>query len=143
MFKELLAPAPPPTALSTYTTINGAMYIATGLLFWLWPYALELFGHPALTPATQGPIRGIGIAVIQIGWFYIWGARTRNVAFSLASVVNRLLFGPVLILPLVFMKLLEPTLGIPFVVIDVVLGLGMFVIWKRGQAAPVEGAAHV
>lgn len=135
MLKELLAPPPPATPLSTYTTINGMVYMLMGLSFWIWPYALELFGHPALTPATQGPIRGIGIAVIQIGWFYVWGARTRNVAFSLASVVNRLVFGPVLILPLVYMKLLEPTLGIPFVVIDMILGAGMFALWKRTQGA--------
>ena len=99
-------------------------------MFWLYPYALELFGYPKLTDDVAGYTRGIGIAVIQIGWFYIWGARTRSESFALATVVNRF-FGPVLILPLVFMKLLEPALGIPFVIIDLVLATGSYIIWKR------------
>ncbi|HNH49408.1 MAG TPA: hypothetical protein PKY30_20335 [Myxococcota bacterium] len=133
MFKALLAPPPgPSTVLTTYTTINGAVYMSTGVLFWLYPYALELFGSPKLTDDVAGYTRGIGIAVIQIGWFYLWGARTRSVSFCLSTIVNRF-FGPVLILPLVFMKLLEPALGIPFVVIDLVLATGAFIIWNRTE----------
>jgi hypothetical protein len=133
-FKSLMSPVPPPTALSKYTTFNGVLYMATGTLFWLYPYALELFGHPPLTVATAGPTRGIGIAVMQIGWFYLWGARTRSESFSLATIVNRF-FARVLILPLVYLKLLEPTLGIPFVVIDLLLATGMLIVWKRSQGA--------
>jgi len=72
------------------------------------------------------------IKLLVTGAYMSVGDDPRNVAFSLASIINRCLFGPVMILPLVYFKLLEPTLGIPFVVIDVVLGVGMFVIWKRG-----------
>lgn len=81
MFKALLAPTGPSTPLSTYITINGVIYMSTGFLFWLYPYALELFGSPKLTDDVAGYARGIGIAVIQIGWFYLWGARTRSRVF--------------------------------------------------------------
>lgn len=148
MIDVMRQPVAPPTALSRYTTFNGILYVLTGLTFMLWPYCLELVGHPPLTVASAGPIRGVGISVIYIGSFYIWGARSRFVPISLASVVNRVFLGPVLILPLVYLKLMEPMLGIPFCVLDVVLGVGMYVVWKQTQAAApavpaAEGAAHV
>lgn len=130
MLKVLFAPAPPHTALSWYITWNGALYLSSGVMFWVWPYALEWLGAPALSTVEAGYVRSIGIAVIQIGWFYLWGARTRSEVFCLSTIPNRLA-APLLILPLVFTGRLVPALGIPFSILDPVLAIGAWIVWKR------------
>ena len=130
MFDALFAPAGPSTPLSRYITWNGALYLSSGVMFWVWPYGLEWMGAPALSDTEAGYVRAIGIAVIQIGWFYLWGARTRSDVFGLSTVVNRLA-APLLILPLVFTGRLEPALGIPFALLDPVLGVGAWLVWRR------------
>ena len=149
LFQAMKAPPPgPATPLTTYTYVNGVLYLGLGLTFMLYPYVLELGGYPAITPAAAGPLRGVGVAVIYIALFYLWTARSRFVPGALGSVFNRVVLGPLLILPLVGLGLMEPMLGVPMVLMDVVFGIGMYVAWKRSLVAagatPISpGGTHV
>lgn len=141
MFEAMKQPVPPGNVLTTYTIFNGVFYLLTGLTFLLWPQCLELAGHPPITPEVAGPIRGVGLSVIYIASFYLWTARSRFVPTLLGSVVNRLVLGPAVILPLVYLGLMHPMLGIPFCLMDVVFGIGMYIAWRITVA---QGAvAHV
>jgi hypothetical protein len=134
MIQAMRVPVAPATPLSRFTFWNGLIYLPTGFLFLLFPQVLELTGYPPLGDAA-GPIRGVGLCVIYIGSFYLWGARSRFTPLALATVFNRVFVGPLLILPLVYFKLMHPLLGIPFMLLDMVLGGAMYVIWKRTEGA--------
>src|SRR5215470_15700128 len=93
-----------PTTLSTgskYAVMNGVIYLVLGGLFIVWPGATQtLFRDRAFVGDEQGLIRVIGLTVIVIGWLYVFGGRTGGRQFSAASVIDRLIFVPVVLLPL-------------------------------------------
>jgi hypothetical protein len=134
MIKAMMIPVSPPTPLSRFTFWNGLIYLPTGLLFLFFPQVLELTGYPTLGDAA-GPVRGVGLCVVYIGSFYLWSARSRFTPLALATVFNRVFVGPLLILPLVAFNLMHPLLGIPFMVLDMVLGGVMYFIWKQTEGA--------
>ena len=136
MSAALFRPAVPATLLTRYLMVNGLMYLSSGVLFVLWPYAMELAGTPKLLDAEAGYLRMVGLGVMQIASFYLFGMRTRWDGFALSSLFNRFL-APVEILPLVFLGLLEPMLGIPFTLTDAFLATVGFVIWQR--SGPSQG----
>lgn len=126
----------PATTFSRYLNVNGLMYFSSGMLFVVWPYAMELAGAPKLLAPEAGYLRLVGVLVMQIASFYLFGVRTGWEGFSLSTLFNRFL-APVEILPLVFMGLLEPMLGIPFTLTDVALATIGLVIWRR--SGPTKG----
>lgn len=75
-------------------------------------------------------MRVAGFSVLVIGWFYVFGARTRAASFALATVVDRALV-PVFLLPLGLTGAIEPNLAYAFSILDPVLGLGAFLVWRR------------
>lgn len=128
----LLATSPNSTPLARYTAWNGALYLALGAIFYAYPGALQLAGAAPFAANEEGLVRALGAAVAVIGWLYIFGARTRADSFGLATVVDRLAI-PVLLVPLVVLGMVDPFLGVPFAVLDPVLGIGAFVIWSRSR----------
>lgn len=137
IFQAMLAPAPPATPLSRFTAFTGLFNLPIGLLLLVYPQALELTGYPPIGDAA-GPLRGVGICVVYISCFYLAVARSRFAPAALATVVARIFLGPLMILPLVFLKLMHPLLGIPLMISDLVMGAIMWVIWAR-----TEGASNV
>src|SRR6516165_6818301 len=93
-----------PAALSTgskYAVINGVIYLGAGVLLILWPGVTQtLFMDRAFVGDEQGLIRVAGLTVVVIGWLYVFGGRSGGRQFSAASVVDRLVFVPVVLLPL-------------------------------------------
>lgn len=133
-FPTLLA-APPATPLSRYTAWNGALYLALGAVFYAWPGAANvLFGAAPYEAGEEGLLRVVGVTVMVIGWFYVWGARTRADSFGLATIVDRALI-PLLLLPLAVTGAVDPRLVLPFAILDPLLAIGAFVIWRRSARA--------
>jgi hypothetical protein len=98
----LETPAGSPGALSRYTFWNGVMYLALGGALYLAPDVVRqlLFMAP-FAGHEEGYMRLLGVAVAIIGWFYVFGARTRADSFALSTVADRMAV-PVLLLPLYF-----------------------------------------
>jgi hypothetical protein len=67
-----------PTNLSTaskYTAMNGVIYLAAGVLLIVWPGLTQtLLMERAFVGDEHGLIRVMGLAVVVIGWFYLFGA---------------------------------------------------------------------
>lgn len=136
-FVSTLLARGPSTPLSRYTGWNGALYLATGLLLYAWPGAAQaLFFAPPFAGSEAGILRMLGVALAVIGWFYVMGARTGADSFGLATVVDRLLV-PFLFVPLALTGAVAPQLALPFAVLDPVLAVGAFFIWRRqARASP-------
>jgi hypothetical protein len=133
-FLEALLAKPKSTPLSTYTTWNGVFYFVLGLSFFAWPGQVQLlFGADPFEAGEAGLMRVIGFTVAILGWFYIMGGRTGAASFGLATVVDRVLV-PAFLLPLGFSGSVDLHLVVPFAVLDPVLGIGAFIVWKRSTA---------
>lgn len=133
-FFETLMASPPSTPLSRYTAWNGALYVAMGLGLFAWPGQVQLLFRAAPFEAGEsGLVRLVGVVLAIIGWFYVMGARTRADSFSLATVVDRAAL-PLFLVPLAVTGAVDPHIALPFSILDPLLALGAFVIWRRQRA---------
>jgi hypothetical protein len=134
----LSKPREPLTPLARYTQANGAFYLALGLMVYTWPGMMGLVGAGPLEGQEPALFRVIGMAIAIIGWFYVMGARTNRDSFGLATFADRILV-PFFLLPLVLAGDVDPVLVLPVAILDPILGIGAFAIWKRqsggGEAA--------
>ena len=67
---------------SKYTAMNGIVYLSAGALLILWPGAVQaIFRDRAFAGDEQGIIRALGMAVVVIGWLYLFGGRSESRPF--------------------------------------------------------------
>src|SRR5262245_33196114 len=131
LIKDLLEKPTTLSAASKYAAMNGVIYLALGGLFIVWPGATQtLFRDRAFVGDEQGLIRVIGLTVIVIGWLYVFGGRTGGRQFAAASVVDRLIFVPVVLLPLAIAGVF-PHLLVAFTILDMTLAVGAWVLLRR------------
>jgi hypothetical protein len=127
-------PAGPHSRLSRYIVANGLLYLAIGAAIYVLPAAvlMRLFFLDHLTGYEDSLARLVGVAVAILGWFYVMGGRTRADSFGLSTVVDRLLV-PVLLVPLWLLGTAPPGLVLPFAILDPLLALGAYAIWRQEQ----------
>jgi hypothetical protein len=93
-----------PQRLSTaskYTALNGIGYLAIGAILIAWPGAIQtVFREPPFAGHEQALMRVIGLTVVGIGWLYLFGGRSGARQFIVASVIDRLVFVPAVLVPL-------------------------------------------
>jgi hypothetical protein len=123
-----------PTSLSTasrYTVLNGFVYLAAGALLVVWPGATQtLFRDPAFVGHEGALIRVIGLTVVVIGWLYLFGGRSGARQVVAASVIDRLVFIPAVLVPLA-MSGVFPHLLTTFAILDPTLGIGAWMLLGR------------
>lgn len=121
-------PDTPASKLSRYTMWNGVLYLLLGGALFVLPGGV----HQAImgVAADQvGNVRLVGMCVGIIGWFYVMGARTGATSFGLATVVDRAAV-PFLLGALVVAGEVTLQQVIAFAVLDPLLALGAFLIWR-------------
>jgi hypothetical protein len=123
-------PDEPLTPLARYTQANGLLYLTLGLVIYAWPGVMGLVGAGPLEGQESALYRTLGFAIAIIGWFYVMGARTNRDSFGLATFADRILV-PFFVLPLVVTGQVDPMLVLPVAILDPILGIGAFLIWKR------------
>jgi uncharacterized membrane protein len=90
----------------------------------VWPEVTQaLFREPAFVGHEQALMRVIGLTVVVIGWLYFFGGRSGARQFIAASVVDRLVFVPAVLIPLAIAGVF-PHLFLTFAVLDAVLAIG-------------------
>jgi hypothetical protein len=94
---------------------------------------LELQFRVPLRGYEVGLSNALGMTLLVIGFFYVMGARTGRASFGLATVVDRA-FVPFLLGSLLLRDLVAPMMVVPFMILDPVLALGAFLIWRKEQA---------
>jgi hypothetical protein len=131
LIKDLLEK---PTTLSTaskYTVLNGVVYLGAGALLVVWPGATQtLFMDPAFLGHEEALIRVIGLTLVVIGWLYLFGGRSGARQFVAASVIDRLVFIPAVLVPLAIAGVF-PHLLMTFAILDPSLAIGAWVFLGR------------
>ena len=116
---------------SKYTAMNGIVYLSAGALLILWPGAVQaIFRDRAFVGDEQGIIRALGMAVVVIGWLYLFAGRSGSGQAVAASVIDRLTIVPLVLLPLAAYGVF-PHLFIFFALLDMSLGIGAWVLLRR------------
>ena len=118
---------------SKYTAMNGIVYLSAGALLILWPDAVQaIFRDRAFAGDEQGLIRALGMAVVVIGWLYLFGGRGGGRQVVVASVIDRLIFVPVVLLPVAASGIF-PHVLVAFTVLDMSLAVGAWVLLARAR----------
>lgn len=68
-------------------------------------------------------MRVVGLTVVVIGWLYLFGGRSGARQFIVASVIDRLVFVPPVLVPLAIAGVF-PRLLLTFTIVDALLGCG-------------------
>jgi len=136
MLIQRLRELPGPLSISSrFTVANGLIYIASGALLLLWPAVIQtLMFDTEFVGREEALIRLVGLTVMFIGWFYLFGGRTGGKQFIAATVINRVFVVPVVLIPLALAGVFPVLLGL-FAILDPVLGLvAWFLLGKESQA---------
>jgi hypothetical protein len=72
----------------------------------------------------------IGLTVVVIGWLYIFGGRSGARQFIAASVIDRLIFVPAVLIPLAIAGVF-PRLFLIFTIVDALLAVGAWALLAR------------
>ena len=123
-----LKQAPPSLSpASKFTVACGLFYMANGLLLLAWPGCVQtLFFDPAFAGRDASLVRLIGMLLAIVGWFYVFGGRSGGRQFVAATVIDRLLLVPAVLVPLALSGIF-PHLLFTFAVLDPLLAL---VAWR-------------
>lgn len=125
--------ASPPTlaASSKFTVLNGFIYLAAGALLMIWPGSVQtLFLDPDFMGHEASLVRVLGMAVAIIGWFYVFGGRSGGRQVVAASVLDRVILVPLVLVPIA-MSGVFPHLLFTFAILDPLLGLVSWYLLAR------------
>lgn len=130
-FKELLDKPAILSAESKYAVWNGLIYLAFGAVFIVWPGVVQMIFLDQAFVGNEGALfRVIGMAVAVIGWLYVFGGRSGARQFGPASVLDRVVLVPLVLVPLAMAGVFPHTLG-AFAIIDPALAMGAWLLHKR------------
>lgn len=111
------------SASSKFTSLNGVIYLLMGIMLIIWPNAVQvLFRDPEFVGREAALVRIVGMTVAIIGWFYVFGGRSGGRQIVAASVLDRIILVPVVLIPTALSGVF-PHLLWTFAILDPVLGL--------------------
>lgn len=131
LVKDLLQKPSELSTASAYTVMNGLVYLMTGALFVVWPGVVQtLFRDAAFVGHESALIRMFGLTTVVIGWLYFFGGRSGARQPVAASVIDRLVFVPAVLLPLAIAGVF-PHLLVTFVILEAAMALCAWVLLSR------------
>ena len=122
-FSDLLEKPANLSAESKWAVLNGYMYLALGGLLIVWPGAVQTIFMDRPFVGHEGALfRVVGMALAVIGWLYVFGGRSGARQFGPASILDRVVLVPGVLVPLALagvfphilaaVAILDPTLAI-------------------------------
>jgi len=129
-FIQELTTAGRSTPLSRYIVGNGVLYLVAGVVVLAWPQVTYLLGADEFVADESGLVRVLGFVMMIIGWFYVMGGRTGATSFGLATIVDRAVV-PFALCGIAATGAVDWGLILPFAILDPVLAVGAFLIWRR------------
>jgi len=131
LLKALLQKPATLSVASRFTALNGILYLASGLLLVIWPgVAQTIFMESEFVGREEGLIRVIGLTLGVIGWFYFFGGRSGARQIVAASVVDRLIFVPAVLIPIALFGVF-PKLMLTFGILDPTLAVIAWILFRR------------
>jgi hypothetical protein len=135
LIDDLLAKPATLSRASKYTVMNGVLYLCAGALLVAWPGATQtIFMDRAFVGDEAGLVRALGLTLVVIGWLYFFGGRSDARQMVAASVVDRLVFVPVVLGSLAVAGVFPHLLG-TVAIFDPALAIGAWVIALAGRDA--------
>jgi hypothetical protein len=128
---DLLEKPPNLSTSSKYTAMNGILYLATGGLLVAWPEVTQAIFMDAPFVGHEGAlIRVIGLTLAVIGWLYLFGGRSGARQIVAASVLDRLVFVPAVLVPVALAGVF-PHLLLTLAILDPLLAIGAWALLGR------------
>jgi hypothetical protein len=123
LISDLAEASPGRAAASRFTSACGILYLATGLGILAWPGQVQvLFGERAFVGHEGVLVRVIGMLIAIVGWFYFFGGRTGGRQFVAATVLDRMVLVPLVLVPVALAGVF-PKVMATFAVLDPALAL--------------------
>jgi hypothetical protein len=130
LIEDLLEKPASLSAASRYTVMNGVVYLGCGALLIAWPGVTQtIFMDRAFVGNEEALIRVMGMTVAVIGWLYLFGGRSGGRQVVAASVIDRLVLVPAVLVPLAIAGVF-PHLLITFAILDPLLGIGAWLLLR-------------
>jgi hypothetical protein len=130
LIKDLLDKPASLSTASRYTVMNGFIYLGVGALLIAWPGVTQtIFMDRAFVGDEAALIRVMGMTVAVIGWLYVFGGRSGGRQVVAASVVDRLVLVPAVLVPLALAGVF-PHLLLAFAILDPLLGIGAWLLLR-------------
>ena len=83
---------------SRYTAMNGLIYLGAGTLVLIWPGMVQtIFRDAEFVGNEAALIRVVGMAVMVIGWLYLFGGLSGGRRIVAASVLDRVVLVPLVL----------------------------------------------
>jgi hypothetical protein len=131
LFNDLLEQPFDQRITSKYTTVNGLLYLAVGALVLIWPGMVQtIFRDASFVGNEAALIRVIGMTVMVIGWLYLFGGLSGGRRIVAASVLDRVVLVPLVLVPLAISGVF-PHFLLAFAVLDPALGIGAWLLLNR------------
>jgi hypothetical protein len=128
---DLFEKSPNLSTVSKYTTMNGIIYLGAGVALIVWPGVVQtLFMDAAFVGNEAALFRVVGMTASAIGWLYFFGGRSGAREFVAASVIDRLVIVPGVLVPLAISGVF-PHVLLAFAALDVSLAIGALVLRAR------------
>jgi hypothetical protein len=116
---------------SKYLIANGFIYLGGGVVLLVWPGAVQtLLFEPAFVGHEEGLFRVIGVALAIVGWLCLNGGRSGTRLMVAATVPDRVILVPVVLVPLA-MSGVFPHFLIAIAILDPLMGIGAWLLLRR------------
>ena len=110
-FSDLLEKPANLSTESKYAVMNGYIYLAIGAPLIVWPGAVQTILMDRPFVGDEGAIfRVTGMALAVIGWLYVFGGRSGARQFGPASILDRVVLVPGVLVPLAIAGVFPHTL---------------------------------
>ena len=120
------------SSASTFTWMCGVFYMASGALVMLWPGATQaLLRDPDFVGHEAALFQVLGMLLLIVGWLYLFGGRSGGRQFVAATIVDRIVLVPLVLVPTALAGVFPHTL-LMFAVVDPALALvGWFLLSRK------------
>jgi hypothetical protein len=116
---------------SRWAAMNGHIYLGLGALFVIWPGAVQtIFRDDDFAAHEEALFRVLGMTVMVIGWLYLFGGRSGGRQTVAASILDRWILVPAVLVPLAIAGVFPHAL-LAFALLDASLALGAWVLRRK------------
>jgi hypothetical protein len=111
--------------------MNGHIYLGLGALFVIWPGAVQtIFRDDDFAAHEEALFRVLGMTVMVIGWLYLFGGRSGGRQTVAASILDRWILVPAVLVPLAIAGVFPHAL-LAFALLDASLALGAWILRRK------------
>jgi len=111
--------------------MNSLFYLGSGALMMVWPGAIQtIFRDASFIGNEAALIRILDMTVTVIGWLYLFGSLSGDRRIVAASVLDRVVLVPLVLVPLAVAGVF-PHFLLTFAVLDPTLGIGAWLLLSR------------